>query len=29
MLQDMGAITRTGSTLTCDTEVLQNIADME
>jgi CRP-like cAMP-binding protein len=29
MLQDMGAITRTGSTLTCDTEVLQSIADME
>lgn len=29
MLQDMGAITRTGSTLTCDTEVLQNVADME
>src|SRR5262245_44728705 len=29
MLEDMGAITRTGSTLTCDTEVLQNDADME
>ena len=29
MLQDMGAITRTGSTLTCDTEVLQSVADME
>ena len=29
MLQDMGAIARTGSTLTCDTEVLQSIADME
>ena len=29
MLQDMGAITRAGSKLTCDTEVLQSIADME
>jgi CRP-like cAMP-binding protein len=29
MLEDMGAITRAGSKLTCDTEVLQSIADME
>jgi CRP/FNR family cyclic AMP-dependent transcriptional regulator len=29
MLEDMGAIARTGSKLSCDTEVLQNIADME
>jgi CRP/FNR family transcriptional regulator, cyclic AMP receptor protein len=29
MLEDMGAIKRTGSKLTCDTEVLENIADME
>jgi CRP/FNR family cyclic AMP-dependent transcriptional regulator len=29
MLEDMGAITRAGSKLTCDTDVLQNIADME
>jgi CRP-like cAMP-binding protein len=29
MLEDMGAITRSGSKLSCDTEVLQNIADME
>ena len=29
MLEDMGAITRAGSKLACDTEVLQNIADME
>jgi CRP/FNR family cyclic AMP-dependent transcriptional regulator len=29
MLEDMGAIARAGSKLTCDTEVLQNIADME
>jgi CRP/FNR family cyclic AMP-dependent transcriptional regulator len=29
MLEDMGAITRSGSKLVCDTEVLQNIADME
>ena len=28
-LQDMGAITRSGAKLTCDTEVLQSIADME
>jgi CRP/FNR family transcriptional regulator, cyclic AMP receptor protein len=29
MLEDMGAITRAGSKLSCDTEVLQSIADME
>jgi CRP-like cAMP-binding protein len=29
MLEDMGAIARAGSKLTCDTQVLQNIADME
>jgi CRP/FNR family cyclic AMP-dependent transcriptional regulator len=29
MLEDMGAITRVGPKLTCDTEVLQSIADME
>lgn len=29
MLEDMGAIVRSGSKLSCDTEVLQNIADME
>jgi CRP/FNR family transcriptional regulator, cyclic AMP receptor protein len=29
MLEDMGAIARAGSKLTCDTEVLQSIADME
>ena len=29
MLEDMGAITRAGSKLSCDTDVLQNIADME
>jgi CRP-like cAMP-binding protein len=29
MLEDMGAITRSGAKLTCDTEVLQSIADME
>jgi CRP-like cAMP-binding protein len=29
MLEDMGAITRSGTKLTCDTEVLQSIADME
>jgi CRP/FNR family transcriptional regulator, cyclic AMP receptor protein len=29
MLEDMGAIARTGSKLSCDTQVLQNIADME
>ena len=29
LLEDMGAIARTGSKLTCDTEVLQDIADME
>jgi len=29
MLEDMGAITRSGAKLNCDTQVLQNIADME
>jgi len=29
MLEDMGAITRAGNKLSCDTEVLQNVADME
>jgi CRP/FNR family transcriptional regulator, cyclic AMP receptor protein len=29
MLEDMGAIARTGSKLACDTQVLQSIADME
>jgi CRP/FNR family cyclic AMP-dependent transcriptional regulator len=29
MLEDMGGIARAGSKLTCDTQVLQNIADME
>jgi CRP/FNR family cyclic AMP-dependent transcriptional regulator len=29
MLEDMGAIARTGPKLSCNTEVLQNIADME
>ena len=29
MLEDMGAITRAGSKLSCDTEALQSIADME
>jgi CRP-like cAMP-binding protein len=29
MLEDMGAIARSGSKLSCDTQVLQNIADME
>lgn len=29
LLQDMGAITRSGTKLTCNTEVLQSIADME
>jgi CRP/FNR family cyclic AMP-dependent transcriptional regulator len=29
MLEDMGAIARAGSKLSCDTEVLQSIADME
>jgi CRP-like cAMP-binding protein len=29
LLEDMGAITRTGSKMTCNTEVLQNIAEME
>ena len=29
MLEDMGAITRAGAKLSCDTGVLQNIADME
>jgi CRP/FNR family transcriptional regulator, cyclic AMP receptor protein len=29
MLEDMGAITRAGAKLSCDTQVLQNIADME
>jgi CRP-like cAMP-binding protein len=29
LLQDMGAITRNGSKLQCNTEVLQNIAEME
>lgn len=29
MLQDMGAIARTGSKLTCDTAVLESVADME
>ena len=29
MLEDMGAIARAGSKLRCDTQVLQNIADME
>ena len=29
MLQDMGAITRQGTKLACDTEVLHNIAEME
>jgi CRP-like cAMP-binding protein len=29
MLQDMGAITRTGSKLVCDTEILHNIAETE
>jgi CRP-like cAMP-binding protein len=29
MLEDMGAITRAGSKLSCDTEVLESIADME
>jgi CRP/FNR family cyclic AMP-dependent transcriptional regulator len=29
MLEDMGAIARAGSKLSCDTDVLQNIADME
>jgi CRP/FNR family transcriptional regulator, cyclic AMP receptor protein len=29
MLEDMGAIARSGSKLSCDTEVLQSIADME
>jgi CRP/FNR family transcriptional regulator, cyclic AMP receptor protein len=29
MLEDMGGITRTGSKLTCDTTVLEGIADME
>jgi CRP-like cAMP-binding protein len=29
MLEDMGAITRAGSKLSCDTDVLQSIADME
>lgn len=29
MLEDMGAIARAGPKLTCDTDVLQNIADME
>jgi CRP/FNR family transcriptional regulator, cyclic AMP receptor protein len=29
LLEDMGATTRVGSKLSCNTEVLQNIADME
>ena len=29
MLEDMGAIKRAGSKFTCDTEVLENVADME
>lgn len=29
MLEDMGAITRAGSKLTCDTDLLQSIAEME
>jgi len=29
MLQDMGAITRKGGELRCDTSVLQSIADAE
>jgi hypothetical protein len=29
MLEDMGGITRKGSKLTCNTEVLQNIAETE
>jgi CRP/FNR family cyclic AMP-dependent transcriptional regulator len=29
LLQDMGAITRNGSKLSCNTEVLQSIAEME
>jgi len=29
LLQDMGAITRNGSKLSCNTEMLQNIAEME
>jgi CRP-like cAMP-binding protein len=28
-LEDMGAIVRTGATFTCDTEVLEGVADME
>jgi DNA-binding FadR family transcriptional regulator len=29
MLEDMGAITRKGSKMVCDTETLQNIAETE
>ena len=29
MLEDMGGITRKGAKLTCNTEVLQNIAETE